>query len=288
MRVLLTGGKGLVGRPLARHLASRHEVTALGHAELDVTDAAAVAGAVRQARPDAVVHLAAWTDVDGCERDPERADRVNAEGTLNVAEACRAAGAQVLYVSTDYVFDGAREGTWKETDEVRPLSAYGRSKLAGEGHVRDRAPRWTIVRSQSIYGAGKKSFVDAVIARAASGQPVSVVTDQRVSPTWAEDLAGALAVLLARGCSGIYHVANAGSCTWYECARAALDLSGHAGVPIRPILAAELARPAPRPANSAFDTSRFERDTGATLRGWRPALAAYLATATAGAAEEAK
>jgi dTDP-4-dehydrorhamnose reductase len=188
----------------------------------------------------------------------------------------------MLYVSSDYVFDGSKAGAWVETDEPRPLSAYGRSKLAGEEHVRERVARWTIVRSQSIYGAGKKSFVDAVIARAASGAEVSVVTDQRVSPTWAEDLAGAVAVLVQQGAPGVYHVANGGSCTWHECARAALDLSGHEAVPIRPILAAELARPAPRPANSAFDCAKFERDTGTALRGWRAALAAYLASSRAG------
>lgn len=281
MRILVTGGGGLVARPLARHLAVRHEVVAPARADLDVTDAAATAAAVSAARPDVVVHLAAWTDVDGCERDPDRAMRVNGDGTRHVAEACRAAGAPMLYVSSDYVFDGTKSGAWTETDEPRPLSAYGRSKLAGEAHVRERVPRWTIVRSQSIYGAGRKSFVDAVIARAASGAEVSVVTDQRVSPTWAEDLAGALSVLVQQGASGVYHVANAGSCTWHECARAALDLAGLASVPIRPILAADLARPAPRPANSAFDCRKFERDTGATLRGWRAALAAYLASARA-------
>jgi len=282
MRILLTGAGGLVGRPLVRRLASRHEVVALRHADLDVTDAALTAKAVAQAQPDAVVHLAAWTDVDGCERDPDRATRVNGDGTRHVAEACRSAGAPLHYVSTDYVFDGTKAGPWVETDEPHPLSAYGRSKLAGEEHVRGRAARWTIVRSQSIYGAGKKSFVDSVLARAASGGELSVVTDQRVSPTWAEDLAGAIALLVQTGASGVYHVANAGSCTWHECARAALDIAGHPSVPIREIRAADLARPAPRPANSAFDCSKFERDTGASLRPWRAALAAYLATCRAG------
>jgi dTDP-4-dehydrorhamnose reductase len=214
--------------------------------------------------------------VDGCERDPARATLVNGDGTRNVADACAAAGAPLVYVSTDYVFDGRKDGPWVETDPTHPLSAYGRSKLAGEEHVRERVRAWTIVRSQSIYGAGKKSFVDSVVARADAGGELAVVTDQTVSPTWAEDLAEALAAGLQAGVRGLYLVANAGACTWHECARAALDLTGHARVPIREILAAELARPAPRPANSAFDCSRFERDAGVRLRPWRDALAGYL------------
>jgi dTDP-4-dehydrorhamnose reductase len=281
MRILVTGGRGLLGTALARRLAPRHELHALGSNELDVTDESAVLRAVGQVRPDRVVHLAAMTDVDGCERDPARALRVNGDGTRNVALACREGGTPLLHVSTDYVFDGGKDGPWTESDPVNPLSAYGRSKLAAEEHVRATAPHWTIVRAQSLYGTGKKSFPDAILARARSGEPLRVVTDQRVSPTWVEDLAAGIAALLACGGQGVYHVANGGSCTWYECARATLDLAGLAGTPIAPTTAAALARPAPRPANSAFDCARFERETGEALRPWRAALAAYLATAKA-------
>lgn len=277
MRVLLTGGRGLVGRPLARILSARHETIALGHDELDVTDAAAVADTIASRRPDVVVHLAAWTNVDGCESDPGKAQAVNGDGTRNVAAACSASGARLIYVSTDYVFDGRKSGPWTETDPVNPLSQYGRSKLEGERAVRETLDLWTIVRSQSIYGTGKKSFVDAILERAAAGQPLKVVTDQHVSPTYAEDLAAALAELVRTGSTGVFHVANAGGTSWFDCARAALDMAGFASVPITPTTAAEFARPAPRPANSVFDCTRFERETGMAMRPWRVALQSYLA-----------
>jgi dTDP-4-dehydrorhamnose reductase len=284
VKVLVTGGRGLVGRPLSAELAAHPgaDVLPLGHGELDVTDADAVRRAVDAFRPDAVVHLAAWTDVDGCERDPAKADRVNAGGTRNVAEACRASGAALLHVSTDYVFDGSKTTPWTESDPVGPLSAYGRSKLAAEDAVRSLAPRWTIARCQSIYGAGKKSFVDAILERAGRGEPLRVVTDQRVAPTWAQDLAGGLARLLRSRAEGLFLVANEGSCTWFECASEALRLRGLGDVPVEPILAATLARPAPRPANSAFDCSAFARAAGGPLPHWKDALARYLAGPRAG------
>ena len=278
MRILVTGARGLVGGPLVRRLSAAHEVLGLDLPEFDVRDADACAAAVSRFRPDRVMHLAAWTDVDGAEKDPAGAAAVNEAGTRNVASACRAAGAAMLYVSTDYVFDGKKTSPYREDDPVAPLSAYGRTKLAGEQHVRALAPSWWIVRCQSIYGAGKKSFVDAILGRAQSGAPLSVVADQHVSPSWCEDVAETLAAVLLSGAPGLYLASNAGSCTWLECARAALDLRGMAQIPIEPTSAAKLARPAPRPAYSVFDCSKIETATGRRMRPWRDALAAYLAT----------
>jgi dTDP-4-dehydrorhamnose reductase len=278
MRILVTGARGLVGGPLVRRLSAAHEVLGLDLPEFDVRDADACTAAVVRFRPERVLHLAAWTDVDGAEKNPAGAAAVNDTGTRNVALACRATGAAMLYVSTDYVFDGSKTSPYGEDDPVGPLSAYGRTKLAGEEHVRSLAPKWWIVRCQSIYGAGKKSFVDAILARAESGQRLSVVTDQRVSPSWCEDVAEALASVVLSAAPGLYLASNGGSCTWLECARAALDLRGMQHVPIEPTTAAKLARPAPRPANSLFDCSKLERATGRRMRPWRDALAAYLAT----------
>jgi dTDP-4-dehydrorhamnose reductase len=282
MRIVVTGARGLVGGPLCRRLAAGgHVVEGLDLPELDVCDAAACESAVRGAAPDRVVHLAAWTDVDGAERDPQGAAAVNADGARNVAAACRAANVPMMYVSTDYVFDGAKTTPYAEDDATNPQSTYGRTKLDGERHVREIAPKWWIVRCQSIYGAGKKSFVDAILARAASGAPLSVVADQRVAPSWCEDVAEALAALLVAP-YGVYHFSNSGSCTWIECARAALDLAGRAEAPITPTTAAALARPAARPANSVFDLTKYERATGLRPRPWRDALAAYLETREVG------
>jgi dTDP-4-dehydrorhamnose reductase len=279
MRIVVTGGRGLVGGPLVRRLAALgHEVEALDLPEFDVRDADACRDAVLSLGAERVAHLAAWTDVDGAERDPAGAAAVNADGARNVAVACAAADVPMLYVSTDYVFDGAKSAPYREDDATNPLSVYGRTKLEGERHVRENAPRWWIVRCQSIYGAGKKSFVDSVIARAASGAPMTVVADQRVSPSWCEDVAESLARVLLDAPHGVYLASNAGSCTWLECARAALDLSGLAHVPIEPTTAAKLARPATRPANSVFDCSKIEAATSRRMRPWRDALAAYLAT----------
>jgi dTDP-4-dehydrorhamnose reductase len=282
MRILVTGGRGLVGGPLVRRLsAAGHEVTALDLPEFDVRDRAACADAVKRTRAERVVHLAAWTDVDGAEKDAAGAAAVNADGTGHVALACRAAGIPMLYVSTDYVFDGTKAGPYLEDDPVEPLSVYGRTKLDGEEHVKRTAPSWWIVRCQSIYGAGRKSFVDAILQRAASGGALKVVADQRVSPSWCEDVAEALAAVLARAAPGLYHAANSGSCTWFECARASLDLAGFSATPIEPTTAAAFARPAPRPAASSFDCSKLERATGHRMRPWRDALAAYVVSRTA-------
>ena len=286
MRILGTGGRGLVGGPLARRLGAAHEVLAVDVAELDVRDAAACERTIGAFRPDRVAHLAAWTDVDGAEKDAAGAAAVNAQGARNVAVACRSAGAAMLYVSTDYVFDGTKRAPYTEDDAVAPLSVYGRTKLEGERLVREVAPQWWIVRCQSIYGAGRKSFPDAILDAARRGVPLTVVTDQRVSPSWCEDVAEALEAVLLRAEPGVYHFSNAGSCTWFECARASLDLAGMAATDVGPTTSAERARlvagkgaiQAVRPAESVFDCSRYERATGLHPRPWRQALAAYLAS----------
>lgn len=278
MRVLVTGGRGLLGTPLESCLRDAGaEVRVTDLPEVDVTDPESVDAAFEAFRPREVVHLAAWTDVDGCEGDPERAALVNGVATGFVAAAAARFGARLLYVSTDYVFDGGGEEPVLEDDPVGPLSVYGRSKLDGEERVRASGVAHWIVRCQSIYGRGRRSFADAILARARSGEPLQVVTDQVVSPSYAPDLARALVAVLQKAPPSIYHAANSGWCTWYDFARAVLDESGLDDVPIEPTTAAAFGRPAPRPANSRFRCDRLEAATGLRLRSWRDALRAYLA-----------
>jgi len=281
VKVLVTGAGGMLAQAVVPALeAAGHTVRPLARAALDVTNADAVRGAVREARPDWVCHLAAWTDVDGCEADEARASRVNGEGAGHAAAAAAAAGAAVLAVSTDYVFPGDDPRPRREDDPVGPASAYGRSKLAGEQAVRAANPRHVVVRTAWLYGRGGRNFVDTIRARALAGGPLRVVDDQRGSPTWTHDLAEALVGLMERDAHGTVHATNEGDCTWHEFACEICRLAG-ADVDVARLSSAELARPARRPAFSVLDTGRLERLLGRRLPHWRDALARYLAEVAA-------
>lgn len=277
-RILLTGGEGMLGTELRRLAASRFEVVSTDVHDMDVADRDLVFERTREVAPDFVVHAGAWTDVDGCERDPDRAYRVNALGTRNVAEAAREAGAPILYVSTDYVFDGTKTEPYLEFDEAAPRSAYGRSKWAGERFVRELAGgRFWIVRTQWVFGLNGRNFVDTILRAAREGRPLRVVDDQFGCPTWARDLARALLVLLeGKAGFGTYHASSRGACSWFELARAALDAEGLAEVPVEPMSSDELDRPAPRPARSVLRNWMFEQTVGDPMPDWRTALAGYL------------
>jgi dTDP-4-dehydrorhamnose reductase len=275
MRILVTGADGQLGTELMRALAPHGDVIPSTQAEMDITDrdcAEFVAGL----QPEWVVHTAGATDVDGCEREPERAMAVNAEGTRRVAEGCRRVGAGLVYLSTDYIFDGRKGAPYAEWDPPAPLNAYGRSKLEGEQATRTVAPRWTIVRTAWLYGVHGKNFVKAILGKAAAGESLRVVDDQVGSPTYAGDVADAVARLLSRERTGIYHVTNAGTCSWYEFAREILHLAGLAAIPVTPITSAELNRPARRPAYSALENAAWQATGFPPLRPWREALAAML------------
>jgi len=257
--VLVTGAGGQVGLALRAHLP---EATFLARAELDVTDRAAVAEAVRGTA--LVVHTAAMTDVDGCERDPERAEAVNAGGAENVA----AAGARVIHLSTDYVFSGARGGEYAEDDPTGPLGAYGRSKLAGERAVLAR-PGNLVVRTSWVYGEGR-NFIRSILGADRAGKELRVVDDQRGRPTWAGDLARAIAFLAGRDDAGILHVTGAGEpCTWADLAETVV---GH---PVERITSEEFGAPAPRPRNSVLSLERA-RSLGVPLADWRDSVMRFL------------
>ena len=278
MKVLVTGAGGMLAHAVLPALAAAgHETLACTRTELDVTQSDDVRRVIAAARPDWVCHLAAYTDVDGCERETARAQAVNADGSRHVAAAAADAGAALLAISCDYVFAGDDPAPRREDAAVGPLSAYGKSKLGGEQAVRAANPRHCIVRTAWLYGSGGKNFVDTIRTRALAGAALRVVDDQHGSPTWTVDLAGALVALMERGASGTLHASNDGACTWHEFA---LEICRQAGaaVEVARQSSSELARPAPRPRYSVLDTSRLEQVLSRRLPHWRDALARYVAS----------
>ena len=273
MKVTVFGARGMLGRDVARSAeAAGHELMALGREDVDVVDSAAVHAALREARPDVVVNCAAYTDVDGAESEEAAAMRVNGEGARNVAAGAAAAGAGVIFPSTDYVFDGRKGKPYVESDPVAPLSAYGRSKLAGEEATAEANPRHQIVRTQWLFGLGGHNFVETMLSLGAERDELTVVDDQVGCPTYTGDLAAALVGLASREGRGVNHVAAGGECSWNEFAR---EIFEQAGVSCRVLAGTteELGRPAPRPAHAVL---RSNRSGAPILPHWRSGLDRYL------------
>lgn len=277
MKVLISGGRGLLARNILPLLGERFELAVYDIDEWDITSASAGKELMNLHRPDVVLNLAAMTDVDGCEDRADVARKVNADGAGTVAGLCADAGARLVHVSTDYVFDGTKGSPYQEDDEPGPASVYGRTKLTGERMVIERLADAAIVRTQWLYGKGGTSFVDKIRKLAREQGSVRVVDDQRGSPTYALDLAAPIISIIGKGLTGIYHVSNSGSCTWFEFARAIFSI-GNMNVETIPISSRELGRKAARPACSVFDLTKFERATGIGMRNWMDALREYLAT----------
>jgi dTDP-4-dehydrorhamnose reductase len=274
MKVLVTGAAGMLGRDVMLAAGNAgHQVVGFGHAELDIADPAAVSAKIEGERPDVVINCAAWTDVDGAEQAEEEATRINGEGAGNVAAAAATVGAAVVYLSSDYVFDGSKGAPYVETDQTAPLSAYGRSKLAGEEATRAANKRHFIVRSAWLFGIGGRNFVETMLRLAADHGEVLVVRDQVGSPTYTWHLAYGVIRLIEGVEFGIHHMAAAGSCSWYEFAREIFD---QAKVECKVMSATTemLGRPAPRPPYSALAS---QREHAIELPSWQDGLAAYLA-----------
>ena len=279
MRVVVTGAAGQVGTELVAECRRRPELelVALTHAELDVADRERVRRTLAEVRPELVLHPAAFTAVDACETDPERAFAVNALGTRNLAEAARHVGAHLAYVSTDYVFDGTLMRPYHEWDAPNPLSVYGASKLAGE---RELDPGATIARASWVCGRVGQNMAKTVLRlMRASSAPLRFVEDQRGSPTFAADFAPRFVELALERRPGVYHLTNAGSTTWYGFARAVLELAGEDPARVEPITTAELEppRPAPRPANSVLDNAALRLLGAEPLPFWRDSLGRLVA-----------
>lgn len=279
-KVLITGATGLLGSAVveAFRLQSDARIIGVGHHEMDITDVDHLMARVEGFAPDLVVNCAAYTRVDDCEANADLAMAVNGDGAGNMAQAARAVGADLIHLSTDYVFAGEIDSPIREDAEPAApsaLSAYGRSKLLGEQLVRRYHEDAVIVRTAWLFGREGSSFPKSILERAASGMPIRVVTDQTGSPTYAKDLAEALFELAQHKARGTYHFTNAGSCTWHEFAGEILRKSGII-VNIEAITTGELGRPARRPKYSVLDNSRFVSDTGIQPRTWQFALEEYL------------
>lgn len=276
-KVLVTGAGGMLAADLVPVLRSgMHTVTAYGRDALDVTDAAQARAVILKDRPSVVVHCAAYTNVDGAEADPDQAFLINRDGAANVAEACREAGSAMVYVSTDYVFDGTGTRPYQTTDTPRPTSVYGQSKLAGELIVRRTLPAHYIVRTSWLYGHGGKNFVDTMRKLGREKPELAVVDDQLGSPTWTVPLAERIGDLIQTTRFGIYHMTGQGTCTWFGLTRKIMELDG-LQTPVRPITTAELGRPAPRPAYSVLDNAALVEAGVPLLPTWEDSLARYLA-----------
>lgn len=276
MRVLVTGAGGQVGTELVEAFAG-HEVVACDRARLDVADRDSVLAAITSTEPDAVVHAAAWTDVDGCEGDPDRAFAVNALGTRHVAEGARIVGARVCYLSTDYVFDGTSATPYHEWSPTAPQSVYGHSKLAGE---RELDPGHTVVRTSWVFGEHGSNIVKTILRIAAEVDTLRFVDDQHGHPTDAADLASMIVRLVVGRRPGVFHVTNQGAVSWYAFARSVMEAAGLDPDRVEPIATTDLdpPRPAHRPANSVLDNAALRLSGVDLLPDYREPLARLVKT----------
>jgi len=273
MRILVTGANGQLGQELQRALRGE-DVFAADQTEYELTDPM-LGEKIAAQRPDLVIHTAGWTDVDGCERDPGTAFTVNAQGTRRVAEGAAKANARLIYISTDYVFDGKKTEPYTERDPVNPLNAYGRSKLIGEQEALKACPSALIVRTSWLYGAYGKNFFKTILQLVATRPEIRVVDDQRGSPTYAQDLASVISELIRRKTSGVVHAGGEGECSWHEFACAITQEAG-SKCRVIPISMAESGRLAVRPSYSVLSTALL-RQYGLSLLPWREGVKQFLA-----------
>jgi len=273
MKIMILGASGLFGNALLRGWRD-DEVIGLSSRGVDIRDAARTQETIGSSRPDWIVLSAAYADVDGCEKDPARAFAVNRDGAVNVAEAAKRTGAKLLFLSSDYVFDGKKSAPYETGDARNPQSIYGRSKAEAEVRLLEILPDCCIVRTSWLFGMGGKCFPDTILKLAVTRSSLDVVNDQRGSPTYTVDLASTIRELLRNNARGIVHATNSGDCTWFEFARKILESAGLT-TEVRPVSSAQMARPAPRPAYSVL-SPRSLNQLGITMPSWQDALQRYL------------
>jgi len=293
-KVLVTGSSGMLGNTFCAKLAENYEVVGFDikqppcgteknfeFLEVDLTDKAKLQKTIEAVNPDFLIHAAAFTDVDGCEKNPEKAFLYNSEVTEWIARICKDRKSGLLFISTDFVFDGGKNTPYVETDKTNPLSIYGKSKLRAEESISKICDRFYIVRSAWLFGEYGRNFVKTIIEKAKEGKVLRVVDDQHGCPTYTQDLSFALCefmpiALEGKACgNGIFHLVNSGHCSWYEFAKAIIHKT-NIRVDIEPVTSREFARPAKRPEYSILNCAKFEAACGLKLRGWREALDDYI------------
>lgn len=276
MKIVVTGAKGQLGTDLVHLLADRgYEVYGYGREELDITNFDQVKQVIAEVRPDVVIHAAAYTKVDLAESEPDKAFLINAYGTRNVAVSSEAVEAKLVYISTDYVFDGTANVPYNEFAPTNPISVYGKSKLAGEQFVRDLHSKFFIMRTSWVYGKNGNNFVNTMLKLAEERDELIVVHDQVGCPTYTVDLANCILELIQTEKYGIYHVSNSGYCSWYEFAKAIFE-EARIEVKVNPCTTEDFPRPAPRPAYSVFEHMALKLNGFSEMREWREALKEFI------------
>jgi len=295
MKILITGATGQLGSDLVKILGNSCQTIPASSADFDITNLKATINSIRNAKPDVIIHAAAFTDVDGCESQWDKAFMVNGLGTRNVAIAAREVNAKLFYISTDYVFDGVKEGVYLEFDQPNPINVYGKSKLWGEEFVKEQLHKFFIIRIAWLYGLNGKNFVKTMLKLAQEREELQVANDQRGTPTYTEDLARQIKELIPTELYGTYHCTSQGSCTWYEFA---LEIFNHVGykteidpsgsvrlVPntqdlrpiiIRPVTSEEFPRPAKRPKNSVLENYMLKLQGLDIMPDWRDSLREFM------------
>ncbi|MEI6126744.1 MAG: dTDP-4-dehydrorhamnose reductase [Pseudomonadota bacterium] len=275
MKVLITGAQGMLGNDLRLKLQDICELWTRDIQDFDICDREKVACDIKHIRPDVVINCAAFTDVDASESRQEKAFAVNAEGVQNIALACRESGSLLYHISTDYVFDGQSIEPHDETYPTNPFSVYGKSKLAGELHVQNILKNHVIIRTSWLFGKHGNNFVSTIVKLSSEKDEIHIVNDQTGCPTYTVDLAEAITLLLSKPAQGIYHFCNSGVSTWYSFAEKIIGLLGRT-TKVLPLTTQQLGRPAPRPAFSVLNCSKFIAETGMHPRSWEAVLKEYL------------
>lgn len=276
MNILITGAKGMLGFALVKKLSSNNKIFPFDIDTMDITNYQECLNVVKINRPDIIIHCASYTDVDGCETNIEKAFAVNALGTKNIALVCQKLDIPMIYISTDYIFDGTKNEPYLESDTPSPVSVYGKSKYEGEKAVQDTIKKFYIIRTSWLYGPSGKNFVNTIIKLAKEKNELRVVNDQSGSPTYTFDLADAISQLIQKPFYGVYHITNQGHCSWYEFTKIILEAANIKNKTVVPVTTDEFPRPAPRPKYSVLENRLFKLNGFTLPRHYKDAVEEYL------------